>query len=649
MKPKHASRRAASGWLLLATVLGLPMTRLAGQAHLIRTLRGTSPTGEFGAAIAGVGDVDKDGRPDVLIGAPGAAKVYLYSGRNGKLLRTLSGPSRFGGSLSSVGDIDKDGYPDWIVGASAESQVFSGKDGSLIRKHAIATSAVEGVGDVDKDLVPDYVVGSSKALTYGAAYLFSGKDGKLLRTYRGLTSGTDFGARLAAMGDVNGDGIPDIAIAAPGERPGRYVQLVSGKDNTVLWTVKIGFTASLFGNALSNVGDLDRDGVSDLSVGMPWRPGPSVHMFSGRTGKSLFSVSGSPRSFFGDAVSSVGDVDRDGHPDIAVGAPVDARFGIDAGSVEVFSGQNGKRLLLFAGRGDERIGVSLADVGDLDGDGAVDLAAAARLWPLGQVHIYAGGASGTRAAYAWMFNASGSGNKPPPMLLGGKLPLLAKTSSMELRAAGYDFAVLLESLGSLPRALPLRVAGWPLAVHLDPAGVVNAFVVPLSSAGSGTINLPFPNDPALPGLTIAWQAVTFAFTGPGDLGATNLVLANLGTLESEGYARYPFQFEGELAAMDNLRDALGRPRPVFANPGPHHYLTLSGSLAAKDMGPIEIRTAPGAPPEAGGLRLATIPSGRLGFEQRFWVPPGSPSKPLPLYLWNTNRTRAAKIKWRVAR
>ncbi|MFQ5505369.1 MAG: FG-GAP-like repeat-containing protein, partial [Planctomycetota bacterium] len=527
-------------------------------------------------------------------------------------------------------------YPDWIVGASAESQVFSGKNGSLIRKHAIATSTVAGVGDVDKDLIPDYIVGSSTALTYGAAYLFSGKAGRLLRTYQGSqASGNSFGAALAAMGDVNGDKIPDFAVGAQNS-----IQLVSGKDSTVIWEARFQQAVRVIP---SNVGgDLDRDGVADLAFAEIWGNGNSwLRIVSGRTGKSLHILYRNRSGF--SSLAAAGDVDRDGYPDIAVGWPLDPQGG---GSVEVFSGQSATRLIRLPGPGG--LGVSLASVGDLDGDSHGDWAAGTWGNP-GFVRFYSGGASGTRAAYASMFNASGSGNKPPPMLLGGKLPLVAKTSSMELRASGYHFAVLLESLGSLPRALPLDVAGWPLAMHLDPARVVNTFVLPLSATGSGTIDLPFPNDPALPGLTIAWQAVTFALSGPGDLGATNLVLANLGTLESEGYARYPFQFDGELAALGNLRDALGRPRPVFANTGPHFYLTLSGSLFAKDMGPLEIRTAPGAPPEAGGLRLATIPSGRLEFIQRFWVPPGSALTPARLYLWNTNKTRAAKIKWRVAR
>ncbi|MFQ5504647.1 MAG: FG-GAP-like repeat-containing protein, partial [Planctomycetota bacterium] len=406
MKPKHASDHVASGWLFLATVLTLPAARLAAQAHLIRTLTGTVQNGEFGATIASAGDVDRDRRPDVLIGAPGVAKVFLHSGKEGKLLRTLSGPSRFGTSLSSIGDINRDGHGDWIVGATAQTHVLSSKDGSLIRKHAVMGTCVAAVGDVDKDLVPDYIVGSHKALTYGTVYLFSGRDGRLIRTYQGTKeSGVNYGFTLAAMGDVNADGVPDIAIGAPG----RSARIVSGKANTVIWAVVV--SGSSFGTWVANAGDLDRDGAADLAVSDP-RNAQYVRLFSGRSGKPLFTAT-SPSLQLGGSLATAGDVDRDGYPDIASGNLYDDRFGPNAGSIEVLSGRDGKRLLLLGGVSSEYLGSSLASVGDLDGDGVADLAAGAPLRPPGTVRFFSGGASGTRAAYASMFNASGSSNKPP--------------------------------------------------------------------------------------------------------------------------------------------------------------------------------------------------------------------------------------------
>lgn len=89
----------------------------------------TSPAGgadDFGRAMAAIGDVDGDGWTDYAIGAPGDAEggeragaVYVFSGRDGALLRKIVGPARSatGWSLAAAGDVDGDGVGDVLVGA----------------------------------------------------------------------------------------------------------------------------------------------------------------------------------------------------------------------------------------------------------------------------------------------------------------------------------------------------------------------------------------------------------------------------------------------------------------------------------------------------------------------------------------------------
>src|SRR6266545_3813341 len=87
----------------------------------------------FGAALAGVGDVDGDGVPDLGVGEPSQnvagqdnqGRVFVFSGATGARLRTLGNPdpqalARFGFALAGVGDVDGDGVPDLAVGAPVQ-------------------------------------------------------------------------------------------------------------------------------------------------------------------------------------------------------------------------------------------------------------------------------------------------------------------------------------------------------------------------------------------------------------------------------------------------------------------------------------------------------------------------------------------------
>ncbi len=373
----------------------------------------------LGRLVASAGDLDGDGVPDVVATAgrdfPGSVarsgRVRAFSGKDGRLLFSLEDqaePESLGASVAAAGDMDGDGRPDLLVGAPDGSPgglrragrvlVLSGKDGSLLRAIA-GTEAVANLGasvaaaaDLDGDGVPDVLAGAPLASRPGLANAgevraYSGKTGSPLFVVPGARPKEHFGVSVAALGDLDGDGVPDFAAGAPwasgtGESRAGIARVLSGRDGSVLFEVPGTTAEGAAGEIVGAAGDLDRDGVPDVLVAR----GPAGHMargvlggvvvVSGRGGALLLSLHGtSAAEHFGGAAVDCGDVDRDGVPDLAVGAfgasPGDRTY---AGQVRVYSGKGGSLLRTIDGEGEmECRGYSLACAGDLDGDGVPDL------------------------------------------------------------------------------------------------------------------------------------------------------------------------------------------------------------------------------------------------------------------------------------
>lgn len=327
---------------LVVTVHGIESLAGALDPRLRFELSGA---GNFGAAVTVVGDVDRDGVEDLAVGVPGTdvGRVDVFSGRDGGLLLQAEGDFNFGASLAAPGDVSGDGVPDLLVGAPA------------------TTSALGMVG---------------------AAYLVSGADGSQLKEWFGGTSTKKLGAAVASAGDVDADGTIDLLIGAPGTepQPGK-VRVVSGGDGSLLFSLPAPDGATHFGADVCSPGDVDGDAVPDVLIGahptgVDSNAAGSAYVFSGSSRMLLASFT-APGAF-GFSVSGVGDVDRDGHPDFAVGAP-----GLDVGlanhgAVHLFGGATWEPLALHVGPDAGTLfGFSLAGGRDLDGDGELDLAVAA--------------------------------------------------------------------------------------------------------------------------------------------------------------------------------------------------------------------------------------------------------------------------------
>jgi len=325
----------------------------ASGAELLR-LEGDSAFDAFGSAVAAAGDVDLDGHADLLVGAPrgtpAAGSAELRSGRDGSLLLRLVGRAagdRFGQALAGVGDLDGDGRPELAVGApgsdaggssAGELTVFSGADGEPLWRVTGGSwdqlgRAVCAAGDVDGDGSPDLAVGvpfsDAGAFNGGAVYVLSGRNGGRLRSMLGEGIGDQLGFALAGGTDADLDGVPDLLCVAPGAENASLIdagaaELRSGADGRVLTRV-YGREDAAYLAAADFLGDLDGDGRPELLVGAASAGTAQqgrVRVVSGADGSELAEHVGlRSRDWFGASVAALGDLDGDGRPDFAVGAP----------------------------------------------------------------------------------------------------------------------------------------------------------------------------------------------------------------------------------------------------------------------------------------------------------------------------------------
>ena len=351
----------------------------------------------FGSSVSGAGDVNGDGTPDLIVGAPGnpfasqIGSASVLSGSDGSVLYEFNGGrvnDRFGGSVSSAGDVNGDGFADLIVGASGNNlaSVLSGSDGSVLFTFDGDGNfdnfgfSVSGADDVNGDGFADLIVGTrgfSTSLGDPRSYarVFSGSDGSVLYNFDGVREGDFFGGSVSGAGDVNGDGTPDLIVGAYRETNNGRAHVFSGSDGSTLFTFDGDNPGDEFGRAVSGAGDVNGDGFADLIVGARaddnngLRSG-SARVLSGSDGSVLYTFDGdSAGDAFGWSVGGVGDVNGDGLADLIVGTG-----GLGTrGYARVYSGADGRAIYTFEGDSDSGVfGRSVSSTGDLNGDGIED-------------------------------------------------------------------------------------------------------------------------------------------------------------------------------------------------------------------------------------------------------------------------------------
>ncbi|MCB9920204.1 MAG: VCBS repeat-containing protein [Planctomycetes bacterium] len=288
----------------------------------------------------------------------------------------------------SLGDVTGDQVPDFFVTGLTGITVHSGKaPHPQLWSYATArTGARDGVGDLDGDGWPEFAVLTYSTPQVGTFSLFTSHDqnGKF-GLVRQWTIRDGYAFDFAGGHDLDGDNYADVAI---GDYPGRgYVELVSGKwlmTGTGARTIRVWNGAesnSRFGLAVTMCGDIDGDGVSEVAVAEALNNNAGrVSVYSGQGGQLLRTVDGTTAKPLETRLASLGDVSdpKDGIPDLLL-----SDVPSSTGTVRVLSGQwvktgTGPQYLgAFTAREGDRLDKGEA-IGDCDGDGWSDYAIASK-------------------------------------------------------------------------------------------------------------------------------------------------------------------------------------------------------------------------------------------------------------------------------
>lgn len=451
---------------------------------------GTAP--RSGYSVSAAGDVNGDGLADFYIGAPGVdaggvgteGRAYLVFGKSTGTAVALSAVSAFaagtggyalrgapsdeaGASVAGGLDVNGDGRPDGVVGAYRANNNGQNDNGAAVvnfggvgtDQRFLADTYVGGSGlgfsiigagdqdfaglsvallpDMNGDGLAEVLVGAEgenlpSGFDTGRAYVVFGKanDAPVDLSALGAAgfaidgeAGNDFaGYIVASAGDVNGDGLADLLVAAPGNDAGGNnagrAYVVFGKSNNA--TVDLGAVAAgggggfaITGEAagfgedlfVSSAGDINGDGLADVLIGASAANGAAgrsyvvfgkantaeVNLDDVAAGVGGFVING---EFAGDrsgiTVANAGDINGDGFDDLLVGARRADPAGLnDAGTSYVVFGRPGTAAINlsdvalglggFAIKGEVAgdVAGTVAGVGDVNGDGYADLAVGA--------------------------------------------------------------------------------------------------------------------------------------------------------------------------------------------------------------------------------------------------------------------------------
>ena len=393
-------------FLTFAAVGLIPLC--ASAQTLVRSVTGPTANAMYGTTCIVVPDQNADGFKDLLVGAPGFNQLrgavyclsgaYLATGTGTQTLWSVAPPANpgdlFGFVIAEIGDATGDGIGDYLIGQPGYDLASSNDIG-----------AVWLLSGSNSHLLVSLIIGAASSFDPGA--------------------GSVFGSAIAACGDVNGDGISEVVIGAPGSTSS-YMRVVDGSALTTTASSLAGamFTSfgaggnSGLGTAIVSGFDLDGDGFQEFAYSSPGFDGPSgadqgaidIREASPGFPPVGYYLSTIPSERLGQALDAAHDYDGDGVVDIVAGAPnhPDGQ-GNEAGRVVVLSGGSllGQTIHTFNFNGlnfsDPHHGAAVCASRDLNGDGVGEIVVGApdysTIFPTNTIRGYVSvfsGATGTR-------------------------------------------------------------------------------------------------------------------------------------------------------------------------------------------------------------------------------------------------------------
>ncbi|HUF08573.1 MAG TPA: FG-GAP-like repeat-containing protein [Rhodothermales bacterium] len=307
--------RSGAVWMLFMDAGG----NVKSHQKISRTEGGfVDPTGDwaFGQALVNPGDLDDDGIDELVVAGTNNINVLFLNGDGTVRKQALpfQGATGVTWALNGSGDLDSNGAPELIVSGAADrilpytlfpdgsAQLFLGSVGF---GNEFPGARVIGLGDIDGNGVVDVATGAPRSGVEGVQrsgavvihfldWQESSLGVRLLTIARSqpidlqsgglnvnLTVGAGFGSSLSALGDIDGDGIPDLLVGSPGSgsfRGSAHV-LFLNSDGTVKsnYSIEGGDADSdlplrdgdRFGTAVEIVGDFNQDGIADIAIGAP--------------------------------------------------------------------------------------------------------------------------------------------------------------------------------------------------------------------------------------------------------------------------------------------------------------------------------------------------------------------------------------------
>ncbi len=292
----------------------------------------------------------------------------------------------FGRSIANIGDLNGDDVLDIAVGAYYD-------DAGGFNKGAIHVMLMNSNGTVSSTIEINDLTEKGPV----------------------LDNNDNFGRSIANIGDLNGDGVLDIAVGAyyddaDGFNKGAIHVMLMNSNGTVSSTIEINdltehgpelISLDYFGYSIANIGDLNKDGTLDIAVGAPGDDAGgdyrgAIHVMlmnsNGTVSRTIEINDGTANGpelinddYFGRSIANIGDLNKDGTLDIAVGAPGDDAGGSNRGAIHVMlmnsdgtvsrtieinnNTANGPEL----NNDNNLFGSSIANIGDLNGNGVDDI------------------------------------------------------------------------------------------------------------------------------------------------------------------------------------------------------------------------------------------------------------------------------------